>query len=276
MKLTNVFDVLGKKLEEDIGNLSTIIPHPGESGIAKEEAIKEFLTTYLPERFGVKSGFVFDYKGNPSQQIDIIIYDRFIAPKFKIIGERYFFPCESVIAVGEVKTNLTKQKLQDAVLKISSVKRLDRTAGGKNKVRIGYQFKLNNEYLKPSINHVDNIFGFIFSFDSPSLSSVANNFSKEIKSIDEQYRANIICVLKKGIISFYKVSGANKGLVTDAYKADGVYYSKPSESNWALHKWFTLLSNDICDIHFSGIPYMEYFDVKKTENKRISFNEVEE
>ncbi len=271
MKIDNVFDILSRKLKEDLENLSKLLPHSGEEGAAKEEAIKEFIRTYVPERFGVESGFVFDYTGKPSQQIDIIIYDKFVAPKFKILGNKYFFPCESVVAVGEMKTNLTKVKLLDAIEKIKSVKSLDRTAGGRNIVRIGYQFEMNKEKLEPHKNHVDNIFGFIFSINSNSLKSVTNNLRKEILKIDRQYWPNILCVLNKGIVAYYSNAKENIGLITDAYKAEGLYYSIAKEKDTTFMKWFTLMSNDICRIHFSGIPFLDYFNVKNTENEKISF-----
>ena len=55
MKIDNVFDILSRKLKEDLENLSKLLPHSGEEGAAKEEAIKEFIRTYVPERFGVES-----------------------------------------------------------------------------------------------------------------------------------------------------------------------------------------------------------------------------
>lgn len=273
MKIAEVFESINNKMKEDLEKLSKLIPHSGEEGGAKEDAIREFLETYLPERFGVATGFVFDFKGDTSQQIDVVIFDRMVAPRFKILGNRYFFPCESVVAVGELKTNLTKEKLVDSIGKIRSVKSLDRTAGGKNVVRNGYQFEMPNEKLDPSKNHVDNIFGFIFSIDSGSLNSVAQNTITEIIPFPRQQWPNLVCIMNRGLISYFSIKLG--GLTTDPYVADGLYFSEPEDSNTSFLKWFSLLGNDICRVHLAGIPFLDYFDVKNTPNQKIAFNKTD-
>ncbi|MCI4624393.1 MAG: hypothetical protein L3V56_00355 [Candidatus Magnetoovum sp. WYHC-5] len=86
------------------------------------------MRTYLPERYKVDSGFVVDYKGKISEQIDIIIYDRNFTP-FIFRGESVIYiPAEGVYAVFEVKTLFDKTNYDYAVNKLNSVKELERTS----------------------------------------------------------------------------------------------------------------------------------------------------
>lgn len=143
MDLKSIFLSISKQIKIDYGDISKNIPHFGERGEGREQILIKLLRDYLPGRFGVESGFVFDVHGTVSKQTDIIIYDKFVAPRFKISGEKYVYPCESVVAVGEVKTFLDKNELEDSVSKLLSIQCLDRTGGGQNNVRNGVS--LQNE-----------------------------------------------------------------------------------------------------------------------------------
>jgi hypothetical protein len=79
-----------------------LVPHRGELGTAREEIVRQFLRSYLPRRFEISSGFVFDAHGNLSQQLDVIIADGMMCPRFSVAGGVHFYPCEAVIAVGQV------------------------------------------------------------------------------------------------------------------------------------------------------------------------------
>src|SRR5690349_19330992 len=72
-----------------------LIKHPGELGISREEVIRQFLRAYLPKRFEISSGFVFDCTGRRSKQIDIIIADSLVSPRFDLPGGTRLYPCES-------------------------------------------------------------------------------------------------------------------------------------------------------------------------------------
>ena len=84
----------------------------------------------LPRGVGVGSGCVIDSFGNANRQMDVILYERDICPVFSINEDpdSTYYPCEGVIAVGEVKSALDSRKLKDTFLKIESVKRLRRFA----------------------------------------------------------------------------------------------------------------------------------------------------
>jgi hypothetical protein len=134
-----------------------LIPHPGELGAAREHIVREFIQQQLPKRFAVSTGFVLDVHGAISDQMDIIIHDAEDCPVFTTPGEAKFFPCEGVLAVGQVKSNITSaDEYESALQNIRSAKRLDRSTRGQAlSTRSG-------EPIEHTSNHLHQIFSFVF------------------------------------------------------------------------------------------------------------------
>ena len=101
---------------------------PGLVGSAMEKSVRRALTTLLPYGAAIGSGCVIDSEHSTSRQIDVVIYERDICPVFCIDDnpETTYYPCEGVIAVGEVKSRVGKSEFDDSVQKIESVKKLKR------------------------------------------------------------------------------------------------------------------------------------------------------
>lgn len=104
------------------------LSHGGEIGGQVERLFVSALKSLLPERVGVASGFVVDSMGGLSPQLDIILYDRFGAPRVFQDGELLVLPSECVYAAGEVKTRLGRRELTDCYSKAYKFKTLDRSA----------------------------------------------------------------------------------------------------------------------------------------------------
>ena len=79
---------------------------PGQIGSAREVPVRDKLMQLLPRGVGVGSGFVIDSFGNTSRQMDVVLYEREVCPVFAINQDpaSTYYPCEGVIAVGEVKS----------------------------------------------------------------------------------------------------------------------------------------------------------------------------
>ena len=103
---------------------------PGQIGSAREVPVRKKLMQLLPRGVGVGSGCVIDSYGNTSRQMDVVLYEREICPVFAINKDpaSTYYPCEGVIAVGEVKTAIDSSELKDIFKKIRSVKELRRFA----------------------------------------------------------------------------------------------------------------------------------------------------
>ena len=101
---------------------------PGTVGSAMEQPVRKQLEQILPRGIAVGSGFIIDSYGSTSRQADVVLYERDICPVFSINGtpETTYYPCECVVAMGEVKSILDRHSLQDAFAKVESVKKLRR------------------------------------------------------------------------------------------------------------------------------------------------------
>lgn len=99
---------------------------PGLKGDAREKAVRTKLEAILPGGVGVGTGCVIDSDGNASAQIDVILYEQQFCPIFKVADDIGFYPCESVIAVGEIKSTIGKKELGDIYDKVASVRMLNR------------------------------------------------------------------------------------------------------------------------------------------------------
>ena len=103
---------------------------PGLVGSAIEVPVRRLLSSVLPRGLSVGTGCVVDSYGRTSRQMDIVLYERDICPVFRVndTPEATYFPCEGVVAVGEVKAGIDGPKLEDCFEKIASVKVLKRHA----------------------------------------------------------------------------------------------------------------------------------------------------
>ena len=131
--MDNAFDVdehiarIGARLVREFDE-ARAATSPTAVGDAMESPVRKQLEQLLPRGIAVGSGFVIDSYGATSSQTDVVLYERDICPVFSINdtpGTTYY-PCEGVIAVGQVKSTLTKTLLEDEFKKIASVKRLQR------------------------------------------------------------------------------------------------------------------------------------------------------
>jgi hypothetical protein len=115
-------------------SLTARIGHSGESGRAREEIVRRFLRRFVPSGLGIDTGFVVDSLGGISRQIDIVIYRHDYHPILEIGGLKHFL-IESVVAVIENKAAVaSRDELRDALASVRSVKRLDRSGGGTNRI----------------------------------------------------------------------------------------------------------------------------------------------
>ena len=103
---------------------------PGLIGSAREIPTRKKLEHLLPEGIAVGSGCVIDSHGGTSRQKDIVLYERHLCPEYLINDDpaTAYYPCEGVIAVGEIKSRMASPDLEDTFAKIASVKQLRRYA----------------------------------------------------------------------------------------------------------------------------------------------------
>lgn len=203
---------------------------PATVGAVRERAVRERLEKILPGQVGIGSGFVFDSYGHTSKQTDIIIYEKGICPVFSIEGtpETTYYPCESVIAMGEIKSTLDTDDIIDSFSKVESVKKNRRYVEDSSKWRkylstlVAHGAK--NECYSQSDKPFDQIYGFILcqSFGLKD-DTMLEKCKEEILKRDAYLLPNLIVSLNNGMVLWGNSSSSR--ICFDAHDADSLFLS---------------------------------------------------
>ena len=182
-----------EEIMTDFGN-SELFENSSLKGENNELILIEKLKKYLPPKYNLVSGKVFDSENNLSDQIDIIICDNFHNPSLIQLKSAKIVPAEIVYAVISVKTTLSTQELiggkgrKGCIDNIGSVKRLKKNPG--LPLNIGLQSTFSYKRT----------LGFVFAFDSrESIETLAKNFVEANEKIDGN-EIDCICIFNKGLI----------------------------------------------------------------------------
>jgi hypothetical protein len=124
----DILDGLQARLEGGLRGNRAAVTHPGARGEASEEDWLRVLNEHLPRRYQADRAFVIDSRGECSDQIDVVIYDRQYSPFLYNQANQRYIPAESVYAVLEVKQDLSREHVLYAGAKAASVRRLHRTS----------------------------------------------------------------------------------------------------------------------------------------------------
>ncbi|EHH03914.1 hypothetical protein ATCR1_19591 [Agrobacterium tumefaciens CCNWGS0286] len=119
-------------LHEDIQSRLSVarksFQHPGMKGDASESVWISLLEKYLPSRYSVAKAHVVDSRGEFSEQIDVVVFDRQYSPFIFTYENQTIIPAESVYAVFEAKQTADAQLVKYAQEKVASARRLHRTS----------------------------------------------------------------------------------------------------------------------------------------------------
>ena len=219
---------LGKDLIRDFEKAGKTT-HPHAVGEGREKSAINKLKDILPSGVGIGSGFVIDSFGCVSAQCDIVIYEKDLCLKFNNDDERNcYYNCESVIAVGEVKSVLSHEELCDCIEKIKIIRNLKRVQDNNREFR-HYLSKLTaygSEYEKfdQNNNSYDQIFTFVicgsFVYDYVKI-------IEEINKIESKYEfPNAIASVDGRYIGYSKMMPDNKKYnFISALDSDSLTYS---------------------------------------------------
>ncbi len=95
--------------------------HAGEFGVCRENILKKFLKIFITEQHGIGAGFIIDFNDNCSTQTDIVIYDKKQSINLEDEDNRRFYLNESVVSIGEVKSNLGKEECKKSLENLAKV-----------------------------------------------------------------------------------------------------------------------------------------------------------
>lgn len=178
--LKDLLSSVSQKMLIDFNGITSQISHGGEKGTARENLLQDFLRNYFPEKFCFSKGIIVDSQDTQSKQVDIIIHDRFITPCLIDMENTKVLPIESVYAVIEVKSRLTKGELEKSIKNVESVRALHK--------------KTITNFSCPTA-------GLIFAYDSDtSIDAIYKNLIELSQSVDIGNQISCICILNKGVI----------------------------------------------------------------------------
>src|SRR6266404_827349 len=143
--LPGYFKGISRRLELQVELMTPIIVHSGEMGDNDHGWFADLLRQYLPQKFGVDTGFVVNCESDKgsarffdagdhartqdpfiSPQMDILVLDVLHNAPFCVEKTFKVCPVEMVMGAVEVTRKLDKAKLREDCAKLSRVKELAR------------------------------------------------------------------------------------------------------------------------------------------------------
>jgi hypothetical protein len=126
--LSDILAGLHDDIQQKLTTARKTFAHPSTKGDACEEAWLELFDKYLPKRYQAAKAHVVDSKGEFSDQIDVVIFDRQYSPFIFDFQGQKIIPAESVYAVFEAKQSITAENIRYAQDKVATVRALHRTS----------------------------------------------------------------------------------------------------------------------------------------------------
>lgn len=233
--LADLLTRAGHHMAEELDD--QLVPHRGEQGGARERIVRDFLRSHLPARFDVSAGFVFDAHGAVSEQLDVIVADAMVTPRFEASGGVRFYPCESVVAVGQVKTHCdSRRKAWAALSNLRSASLLDRSAGGRAVC------DRSGAAIDHKRDHLDRIFTFLFVIDrvldGESMRKVVLDF---VERSDSYTWPSLVFGLRRYLITY----ACDDGICPNTIHARGISICREDEGVNVLLQFYTFLSQAV-------------------------------
>jgi hypothetical protein len=124
MELLEYFQNRADALESEAKS-DRIYPNTGDIGSERENNLFDFINNHIPFRCKIlKGGFIFDFNGNQSKQIDLIVTNdlTFQFRKSESYSKQKSFNCiEGCYAAISVKSYLNKNELIDSLENLESI-----------------------------------------------------------------------------------------------------------------------------------------------------------
>lgn len=178
--------------------------HPGEFGTYREAITRDFLQPFLPQRLAIDTGFIVNALGDVSGQIDLVIYDPSLTPPLESKNRQRFFPIETVIAAGEVKSNVKRDEFEKALIRLAKLKEMRSAMANESSVAMRW-YRLEKSEYNPDKISVDQVFTFLIcnSIGFPFCDDIISSTLNEIyKSVDYAHRHSAVLSLEDGLF-FY-------------------------------------------------------------------------
>lgn len=251
-KLASSLSNTAALMRHELAGLRIAFSHAGIKGGGGEAIVRNFLRTRLPISIGITSGQVIDSQSGISRELDVILYDALRTPMLFTSPQegRHLVPVEAVIAVVEVKSQLTSGDLTDVVKNCRSVKSLQRVAFFPTAIQTVHQ-RYGREWTDLPI------FYSVFAFESDNMYAGPLN---ELQEEDDPWgRVDTVCYLDRGVNLNAEVGESLEKPVTFGYvNSGGVGGLADVKSDRALLLWYIGLSTAVLQGETRPINLEEY------------------
>ena len=256
-------------------------------GNAREKEVIRKLELLLPNYISIGSGCVIDSFGNTSKQMDIVLYEKDFCPVFCIneSAETTYYPCEGVIAVGEVKSILNTKELENIFAKTYSVKILQRysisekdLSGKQTCCYRSYGSRTSlwgaaEESYEQNNKSTDQIFCFALCGKLDiSTDTLENNFSSLLKRYKYENEINIISILDYGLLCY--VNSKTNCISNSANEGDSFFITGKRDNNFEflLSKLQQIINSNRTVPTSAFNRYLTLDNLSNVEGKIISFD----
>jgi hypothetical protein len=171
------------------------------AGNEVEETVRAILSRHLPAAYAIGHGHVADASLRVSPQLDVIIHDAISTALIAVGADGTgYYPWESVLAVGEVKTTYRRSErpveaFSDKVQALRSLDR-ERPPGNSGLLRLGYGAGITLPVKWPYFNP---LFTFLICLESDEFD--AGEFSRVAATLPREARPSLIALLDRGIVA---------------------------------------------------------------------------
>lgn len=179
--------------------------HPVTKGDASESVWLELFTTYLPVRYQVARAHIVDSKGQFSDQIDVVVFDRQYSPFIFSYQGQTIIPAESVYAVFEARQTVNARNVEYASDKVASVRKLHRTS-------LPIPYAGGTYPAKPLIK----IYGGLLAFESDWQPPLGEALIEALSSSALEGQLDFGCVAARG--HFYRQASSSNWVVQEGGK----------------------------------------------------------
>jgi hypothetical protein len=126
--LPRLMQGLHERVAQDLKIAREALGHPVAKGDGSEAVWTSLFKKYLPQRYAAAKATIVDSRGDFSDEIDVVLFDRQYTPLIFEHEKQIVVPAEAVYAVFESKQEISTNFIEYAQQKVATVRRLHRTS----------------------------------------------------------------------------------------------------------------------------------------------------
>jgi hypothetical protein len=212
---------------------SRIIKHNAAAGSIREQIIKDFLRSHLPELVSVISGLIIDVDDNYSKQQDIVLVLKSI-PRLQFASSQDLIFQDGVVATIEVKSRLDAATMRSIGENIKSVRDLKSAIATTASMGVVHNWPQNK------------ILTAIVCYDGILFDSIHST----LEELGDDSRPDLILDLSKGLLI------RNHGLLTPKNGAQSYILMNGANQGFAF--FLTVLTEITGTLSSRGIQWRRY------------------